>query len=60
MLVTDFGQIVERALRSIPARFRSRMNNVAVVVEAEPHCRSLRPEQLPPEARFSGCMKVDR
>jgi predicted Zn-dependent protease with MMP-like domain len=36
MRTTDFDQIVERAFLNIPARFRSRMNNVAVVVEDEP------------------------
>lgn len=36
MRTSDFDQIVERALRNIPARFRSRMNNVAVLVEDEP------------------------
>jgi predicted Zn-dependent protease with MMP-like domain len=36
MRTPDFDQIVERALHNIPARFRSRMNNVAVVVEDEP------------------------
>jgi predicted Zn-dependent protease with MMP-like domain len=33
---TDFDQLVESALRRIPARFRRRMNNVAIVVEPEP------------------------
>lgn len=36
MLAPDFDQIVEKALRNIPARFRSRMNNVALMVESEP------------------------
>lgn len=31
-----FTQIVEEALRDIPARFRDAMHNVAVVVEDEP------------------------
>jgi predicted Zn-dependent protease with MMP-like domain len=35
MLAPDFDEIVETALRNIPARFRSRMNNVALVVEDE-------------------------
>jgi predicted Zn-dependent protease with MMP-like domain len=33
---SDFDQLVEEAFRRIPARFRSRMQNVAVVVEDEP------------------------
>lgn len=36
MRTSDFDQIVEKALRNIPARFRNRMNNVAIVVEDEP------------------------
>ena len=33
---TDFDQLVEDALRRIPASFRRRINNVAIVVEPEP------------------------
>src|SRR3954451_1375415 len=36
MRTSDFDQIVEGALRNIPARFRSRMDNVAIVVEDDP------------------------
>ena len=36
MRTADFDQIVEQAFRRIPARFRRRMQNVAVVVEEEP------------------------
>jgi predicted Zn-dependent protease with MMP-like domain len=36
MRTADFDQIVEQAFRRIPARFRSRMQNVAVLVEDEP------------------------
>ena len=32
----EFDRIVERALRRIPARFRKRIENVAIVVEQEP------------------------
>lgn len=32
----EFDQLVERALRHIPPRFRSRLENVAIVVEREP------------------------
>jgi len=32
----EFDRIVEDALRLIPRRFRRRMQNVAIVVEAEP------------------------
>ncbi|HLH37978.1 MAG TPA: metallopeptidase family protein [Bryobacteraceae bacterium] len=36
MQPAEFDQIVERALRRIPARFRKRLENVAIVVEQEP------------------------
>lgn len=32
----EFDRLVEQALKSIPARFRRRLRNVAFVVEAEP------------------------
>lgn len=32
----EFDQMVERAIRAIPARFRRRLHNVAFVVESEP------------------------
>jgi predicted Zn-dependent protease with MMP-like domain len=41
MWAADFDQIVEQAFRRIPARFRRRMQNVAVVVEDEPSVRQL-------------------
>jgi predicted Zn-dependent protease with MMP-like domain len=37
----EFDALVESALRRIPARFRRRMENVAVVVEDEPSRRQL-------------------
>ena len=36
MNTSEFDQIVERALARIPLRFRRRMKNLALVVEAEP------------------------
>jgi predicted Zn-dependent protease with MMP-like domain len=36
MRTADFDRIVERAFQRIPARFRKRMQNVALIVEAEP------------------------
>ncbi|MCC7497245.1 MAG: metallopeptidase family protein [Bryobacterales bacterium] len=36
MTTAEFDQIVERALKRIPSRFRRRLNNVVFVVEAEP------------------------
>jgi predicted Zn-dependent protease with MMP-like domain len=36
MTASDFDRLVERAFARIPARFRKRMANVAMVVEPEP------------------------
>jgi predicted Zn-dependent protease with MMP-like domain len=36
MLPEEFDEVVERALRRIPAAFRKRIENVAIVVEREP------------------------
>ena len=36
MTAAEFDRIVERACARIPARFRRRMKNVAIVVEREP------------------------
>jgi predicted Zn-dependent protease with MMP-like domain len=32
----EFDELVENAIRAIPARFRRRLHNIAFVVEAEP------------------------
>ena len=37
----EFDQLVERAWRRIPARFRKRLKNIALVVEPEPTARQL-------------------
>jgi predicted Zn-dependent protease with MMP-like domain len=54
MSVSDFDQIVERALRNIPARFRSRMNNVAVAVEDEPALSQLKARGISPGSTLLG------
>jgi predicted Zn-dependent protease with MMP-like domain len=36
MRAQDFDALVERALKRIPARFRRRLENIAIVVEPEP------------------------
>jgi predicted Zn-dependent protease with MMP-like domain len=51
MRTADFDQLVEKALSSIPARFRRRMQNVAIVVENEPS-----PAQLKQRANSPGTM----
>ena len=43
----DFDEIVEEAYRRIPARFRSRMKNIAVVIEDEPSPRQLAAARVP-------------
>ena len=43
----EFDEIVERAYRRIPARFRSRMENIVVVVEDEPSPRQLAAARVP-------------
>jgi predicted Zn-dependent protease with MMP-like domain len=46
MRTSDFDEIVEKALHNIPSRFRSRMNNVAIVVEDEPTTALLRARRV--------------
>jgi predicted Zn-dependent protease with MMP-like domain len=43
-----FEQLVEEALRGIPRRFRTAMNNVAVVVEDEPSSQLLEEMDVAP------------
>jgi predicted Zn-dependent protease with MMP-like domain len=54
MLARDFDEIVERALRNIPARFRRRMSNVAVVVEDEPALTQLKAKGVSPGSSLLG------
>ena len=54
MFAPNFDQIVERALSNIPARFRSRMNNVAVVVEDEPALTQLEAKGVSPGTTLLG------
>jgi predicted Zn-dependent protease with MMP-like domain len=43
----DFDAMVERAYRRIPARFRRRLENVAIVIENEPAPRQLALARVP-------------
>jgi len=43
----QFDEIVERAFRRIPARFRKRLKNVALVVEREPSAGQLASGRVP-------------
>jgi predicted Zn-dependent protease with MMP-like domain len=44
---SDFDALVEAAFRRIPARFRRRMQNVAVIVEPEPSASQLAAGRVP-------------
>jgi len=54
MRTSDFDQIVEKAFRNIPARFRSRMNNVAVVIEDEPALMQIAARGVSPGSTLLG------
>ncbi len=45
---------MQRALRSIPARFRNRIHNLAIIVEDEPDPRLLGEMQVPPGETLFG------
>ena len=47
MNAADFDNLVEQAYARIPARFRKRMHNIAIVVEPEPSLRQLRAARVP-------------
>ena len=51
---THFEQLVDEALRTIPARFRDAIVNVAVVVEDEPSDELLEEMEIPPEDTLYG------
>ena len=50
----DFEALVERALAKIPARFRKRMENVAVVVDREPSPAQLHRARVRPGSTLLG------
>jgi predicted Zn-dependent protease with MMP-like domain len=54
MRTADFDELVEKALRSIPARFRSRMQNVAVIVESDPSPAQLKRSGISPGSTLLG------
>lgn len=54
MRKSDFDEIVEKAFGNIPARFRGRMNNVAIVVEDEPSAGLLQARGVPPGGTLLG------
>ena len=54
MRSADFDDIVERAYARVPARFRRRMQNIAVVVENEPSATQLRSAGVPSDSTLLG------
>jgi predicted Zn-dependent protease with MMP-like domain len=54
MTRTRFEKLVERALRTIPRRFRDAMTNVAVVVEDEPSTALLDEMEIDPGETLFG------
>jgi predicted Zn-dependent protease with MMP-like domain len=51
---SDFDELVEKAFRRIPLRFRKRLHNVAIVVESEPTPRHLRSGRVPAGSTLLG------
>jgi predicted Zn-dependent protease with MMP-like domain len=54
MLPAEFDRIVEQACKRIPARFRKRLDNVAVTVAMEPSTRQLARARVAPGCTLLG------
>jgi predicted Zn-dependent protease with MMP-like domain len=54
MTAHEFDRLVERACTGIPRRFRRRMANIAMIVEAEPSDAQLRAAGVPPGSTLLG------
>ncbi len=54
MTADEFDLLVERAFAKIPARFRKRLANVALVVEREPSARQLAEAKVAPGGTLLG------
>jgi predicted Zn-dependent protease with MMP-like domain len=54
MRESSFDELVERAFQRIPARFRRRLKNVAVMVESEPSLRQLAAAGVPRDGTLLG------
>ena len=54
MTSREFDLIVERACKRIPRRFRRRLDNIAIVVEAEPSAEQLRAGRVRPGGTLLG------
>jgi len=56
----EFEALVEQALRALPARFKRRFQNIAVVVEDWPDSQTLREMQIePPDTLYGLYRGVD-
>jgi predicted Zn-dependent protease with MMP-like domain len=56
----EFEALVEQALRALPARFKRRLQNIAVVVEDWPDSRTLREMEIePPDTLYGLYRGVD-
>jgi predicted Zn-dependent protease with MMP-like domain len=51
---TEFDRVVEQACKRIPARFRKRLNNIAVTVAMEPSRAQLARAGVGPESTLLG------
>jgi predicted Zn-dependent protease with MMP-like domain len=54
MTAQEFDRLVERACARIPARFRRKLSNIAVIVEQEPSTRELRAARVSPGSTLLG------
>lgn len=54
MLAAEFDALVERCYARIPARFRRRMENVAILIEREPSDRQLQSGRVPAGSTLLG------
>jgi|SRR5215467_4351478 len=54
MTTHEFDRLVERACVKIPGRFRRRMANIAIIVEAEPSPEQLRASKVPAGSTLLG------
>jgi predicted Zn-dependent protease with MMP-like domain len=54
VLPADFDRLVADAVKRIPARFRKRMKNIAVMVEPEPAPAQLARGRVPPGSTLLG------
>jgi predicted Zn-dependent protease with MMP-like domain len=54
MRADDFDEMVEKIYRRVPARFRRRLQNLAVIVEDEPSMRQLAAGRVPPGGTLLG------